>query len=106
MRLFIGDPKTGRFTKMIEVYVVDPCSSNECVLYVQDPWGSFYTLTFPDRNMLTKAMTELRNTGCGTAFCYLDYCNREIQNTDEQDRELDPNLYRETLDVWGYDYER
>lgn len=102
MRITIGNPRTKKFYKMLDVYSVTASDNNDLVLYITDHYGSTIALTFPNREALISALQDLRNEGSATAFCDYDYYHEEALY-DDYDREIDPN----TLDeLWGYDYER
>ena len=107
MRITIADPTTKRFTKMIEVFTIDPCNTNDNVIYVQDGYGSWITLTFQTKVAKESALSDLRLYGSTTAYCYFEYYIEEPQYTDdEHDREIDINNLCERFDIWGYEYDR
>jgi hypothetical protein len=88
--LFIGDRYSGRFIKMIVPYSVDCSTSNQCVLYVQDCNGLFYTLTFESHEVLSEAMKNLYNHGRAVAKCDCEiYREPEKHSNNDYDREID-----------------
>ena len=107
MRLCIFDPQTRKFTKMVNAFCIDPHSINDRILYVQDAYGTFYTLTFLSHAALAETLSQLEAEGHAKACCDLCFYYEEPTiGNDDFDREIDPNLFQEDLDIWGFEYGR
>lgn len=102
MRLSIGNVKTHKFEKLVEVICIDAHSCNDHILYIQDSSGSFITLVFPTREALKSAIKDAYMNGYATVFCDYEYYN---YNPDFGNREIDP-YGPEIMDIWGYEYGR
>ena len=81
---------------MITPYYIEYCETDCCVLYVQDAFGRFCTLTFPDHSLLREAMQTYRSTHVVSVRCEFSFCDpyedreREISLEDiDQDYELE-----------------
>ncbi len=95
MRLFIGNPRTGKFQKMITPYTIDPDPYNGLILYVYDSFGHCYVLTFSDRNSLVNTMSDLRSQGISTAMCSISEYIPDDPIFDSPDRELEFDIEEE-----------
>lgn len=106
MRLCVFSPQTRRFTKMINVFCVDPHAIDDRIIYVQDVYGTFYTLIFPNHAALAETLSQLEAEGHAKACCDLGFYHEEPIISDDFDREIDPNLWEEELDIWSGEHAR
>lgn len=84
----------GMFDRMIIPYYIEYSTETDCVLYVQDALGRFYTMTFPSRALLVEAMKMYKDTQKVSVRCeiapYDPYGYRErnrIMQEQEQEQE-------------------
>ena len=97
--IFIHDVFTGQFQVMIHPIYMELDKENPCILYIQDSFGKFYTLTFTSRAVLDEAVKAMRYSDSINVRCYIDMREREmVDGYGDEEREIDLN----TLDDHDY----